>query len=434
MRLTTSMRMNDSWKRSLGIATAFALVAIAPVASADPTGLCANTGCGGVTVAGYCAAHTGKEDIPQGAGCCSTAQPDACDQCIATQVGPSFPKSCANNAVCALVWGANPPYAGLFPDSLCCQGTGTVSFYGQCTYDTDCCLGNCNGGECCGDQGQVGNSSTGKDTCACQIDGTAFTGVGNCCSHYSFNSTCYTKPQHYCLQSPDCGPQAVCATNTNTCCLSVNSTQSCTVGADCCSGKCNNPGPQGTCAPVNAVGGQCQVDADCGAGFECDNYVCAAISAAGGPCTAADDCAPGGCALCNGNKVCAVNPVCDLTPGTLGLRGTDTCCSQPGTSCALPVCGPINAPCCGACDSTTSQCVQCLQSGHGTCLSIQDCCSGLVCDIAEGICESCDADKECGDITKYACKSQKCCSISGQPCGIGTNCCSGACGSQHFCP
>ena len=184
----------------------------------------------------------------------------------------------------------------------------------------------------------------------------------------------------------------------------------CDDGAFCTTDICFNPGPGGTCIPVE---NSCSDGQFCNGAEACDEdrdvceFACVGgASCSGGFCV----CGPGGCPGGNEGAACdeAVQPV-SCSPGLVCNEALDAC-----TECTM------NAHCTTPpetrCNTGTGQCVQCLTNSHcfdalycngeetcdtssGTCLDGQDvsCPLGQFCSEGLDRCVECENDTQCDD-------------------------------------
>ncbi|HET8542383.1 MAG TPA: hypothetical protein VFL83_21090 [Anaeromyxobacter sp.] len=241
------------------------------------------------------------------------------------------------------------------------------------------------------------------------------------------------------LATPACKKKS--ETTTVPACTKAQLDEACSIGADCCSGRC---AASGTCvaSDCGAIGAICGGASDCCQAacsptlHECvDPGSCGA--AIGESCNVPENCCSGFCEGASGSKVCTsggggCHLLSQTCTGTTAADKNASCCSgfcNPSNTCAVP---PISG---------------CVDDG-GVCNGDSQCCSKVCtagrCEPVAGTClyegDPCSSDAQCcGRICPNAgtpgatCSSAVCLQLD-QPCSPTNNlCCSGVCGFGSKC-
>lgn len=182
----------------------------------------------------------------------------------------------------------------------------------------------------------------------------------------------------------------------DTCGLSLGA--GCTFGGtipNCCASglMCKiASGSSGTCCITAGSGTACSTDSECCSGI-CEANKCAIYRGQYGPCSSALECDPA-YPFCAKDSIEGRSRSC----GSCIEDGSFTQCSS-------------NLQCCShKCDSLTSYCATCLDSG-ARCIDDSDCCSGLRCE-------------SFGEPAVKKCVAAFSCSMGGGYCGSSGQCCS----------
>jgi len=230
---------------------------------------------------------------------------------------------------------------GAWPRVVAAQPT-CIADGGQCTDGTQCCLGVCSGGVCCGSSsstpvGCTGPLGPGAGTVCCATDQP-------CCFNPANGSPLCCDSGTFCTCGGTCCPEAQrCGGQGNGCPL-------------CCApgDTCDSSTFPSRCVPAcGASGAACSTTAPCCDGLTCGRAgtcVCATPLCNGTCCASDETCKKGVCTACGGDgEVCCSGSVCN---------GGFAC--KKGTCLA---CGGVGQPCCDG-----STCNGALACKKGSCV------------------------------------------------------------------
>ncbi|MEW5853662.1 MAG: hypothetical protein AB2A00_33105 [Myxococcota bacterium] len=438
-------------------------------------GACAQAGqpcingtcCAGLTcdAQGICGGGCGPEGMAcaVNAECCSgncangVCSPNQCDA-----------QTCATDVDCCAGYRCDPAAMQCFPDGGACAQAGQPCINGTCcagltcdaqgicgggcgpegmacAVNAECCSGNCANGVCSPNQCDAQTCATDADCCAgyrcdpaamqCFPDGGGCTPDGAQCD-----------PNRPCCNGQSCSANGTCGGGGQ---CRVEG-EACNAATECCSGNCTD----GTCMP-NQCDRPCATDAECCAGYRCDQAAQQCYPD-GGACTPdGAQCDPN--RPCCNNQPCSANGICESQCTPIGTQ------CQAGIPCCNGYCGPQgicenecisdgaqcdpNRPCCsGSC--ANGICAQ-NQCDARACAADAECCPGYRCDPAVMQCfpdgGACAPDGAQCDPTHPCCNGQACppegycggggqCAPDGEPCDPNRPCCNGqACGPGQIC-
>lgn len=337
----------------------------------------------------------------QNSDCATASTPGiVCDTaarvCVTCSRLPASPAQCSAGETCCVPGtGGNSSSTNACIPGACCTDTDCAqSADGPFCLDHRCTLGSCSG------EGQ---------TCH---------GSGLCCSGLCLKDAA-------CCSRADCGNGQVC---TDGACAACDAQHPCDAGEVCCGGSCvsgtcceSNDCADTTLACTGNVCGACVVGAnDCRSDQTCCDH-----PTSGPTCIGQSECCPdsGSNDACDANgdpklRACGFATrecgACD--PVTAPCAAGKVCC---GGGCVAPGGAPraVGEECCsdsdcssGACDTTSSHCVECKVAG--TCGTATGAQGREVCDTATRACVACDGS---------------------HPCGAGLLCCNGLCFAGTCC-
>ncbi|MHB8418439.1 MAG: hypothetical protein ACYDCL_10215 [Myxococcales bacterium] len=372
---------------------------------------------------------------------------DCCAGLLCKQGGCAFPIGsapsgggttgglCQNPSSCSAGGSACcPGYACLLDVCVQCELPGTT-----CSSDAECCAGSsclagycvfdwqsgCDGGSAgTGGSGTGGGSSTSGGTSG---GGDAGCPCGQVCALLG-DPACLCDPRGGCVQclsDADCG-SLLCDTqpgdpNYGVCVSGCTSSSQCDGGvcdltSDSCLPDCRAPGFPGCsasgpiCDPATGLCVACLTTANCTGGLRCSpqNHQCVSclswadcpydvsgcLNGNCGGCATAADCPPhDGCSssgfcYCNDDQGCGGDvPVC-VSPGGNGTGISSGCgCTDSSQCCgASVVCAPATTETFGGRDANGACRRSCTLDG----------CRGDLCNPANGVCQRCLVDADCG--------------------------------------
>jgi hypothetical protein len=382
----------------------------------------------GTSCPGVSTCMNGKAIAPicNGLGACVDDVAVACAPYVCNANGTMCTTSCLNNAGCSignycdngvcaekieigLACAANPQCkSGFCVDGVCCS----TPCNGPCQVCTSALQGGAGVDGYCGNAQEgtnPGNRCMTQDPTTCGMNGMC--SAGGVCQFYSYDTPCGTPAcESNSVISKFCNGSGTCLTESEPCgnylCSGATCNKTCSSAADCVEGAhCN----AGECTTDASLGAPCIDDTGCASGHcvesttDSATKVCcsSACASSGDPC--------GFTGRCNTFGACelpAYGATCGVALCTGGLKyggqicnGLGACVPDPNTveSCFPYLCDGSDA-CKTACvdygaDSMESDCVPGFRCGSGqciaitkTCVTVDDCESGEVCDAEKNTC------------------------------------------------